>query len=173
MACVHNVSQGMPIKVTSSFMPLVTCMTCHACEHMPSDHLYTSFHKLPGRILVDSKLVQLFPSHVQGITDTRRHLPDAVSRVPLLRGSLPLCGASPSHSRGPHTARTSLPGQLAHRCCQPCSVCLSAVAVWLSVCLPVCLSVSSCCLSLLAVCLSVRPSVRPSVYRCRLTVADC
>ena len=34
MACVHKVSPEMLIKITSSFMPLATCMTFHACEHM-------------------------------------------------------------------------------------------------------------------------------------------
>ncbi len=90
--------------------------TCHQTT-------FTSLLELHGLISIDPKLAHLFPSCLQGVTDTRRHLLDAVSRVPLLGSSLPLCGSPPTHSRGPHTARTSVPGQLPHLCCQSCSQC--------------------------------------------------
>ena len=132
--------------------PLHQSMNCLASSHFISSRPF-SFHFMS----FDSTFVHLFPWYLQGTTDTRRHLPDAVSRVPLLGGSLPLCGAPPSHSRGPHSARTSLPGQPPHLCFQSCSCCLSVCQLLLSVsrCLLVCqllavavnaLSIcSSCC----------------------------
>jgi len=157
--------------------PLHQSMNCLASSHFISSRPF-SFHFMS----FDSTFVHLFPWYLQGTTDTRRHLPDAVSRVPLLGGSLPLCGAPPSHSRGPHSARTSLPGQPPHLCFQSCTCCLSVCQLLLSVscvCLSVCLFVClffclsvcvsfSCCLSVcLCVCLSVCQLLL-SVSRCLL-----
>ena len=144
-------------------------MNSLASNHFRSSHL-SAFCFISFRFMsIDSKQVHLFPWCLQGITDTRRHLPDTVSRVPLLGGSLPLCGAPPTHSRGPHTARTSVPGQPL-----PPPTCLVSLAVTVChfslsacspACLPVCLSV---CLAGCAVCqwLSVSLSVAGSCCHC-------
>ena len=131
-------------------------MNSLASNHFRSSHLSAFCFILFRFMSIDSKQVHLFPWCLQGITDTRRHLPDTVSRVPLLGGSLPLCGAPPTHSRGPHTARTSVPGQPPpHLSCQSCSRCLSLLSACLPARVPVCLSVWMCCCQWLSVSLSV------------------
>ena len=146
-------------------------MNSLASNHFRSSHLSAFCFILFRFMSIDSKQVHLFPWCLQGITDTRRHLPDTVSRVPLLGGSLSLCGAPPTHSRGPHTARTSVPGQPLppHLSCQSCSRCLSLLSACPPACLPArlpaCLSV---CLSGCTVCqwLSVSLSVAGSCCQC-------